>query len=72
MNLWLTDAELVAATHRTQPAAQARALTAMGVPSRRRPDGTLLVSRAALEDALSRNIGAGRAPPANGLNWSRA
>ena len=50
---WLTDAELIDATHRRQPCAQARALAGMGVPFLRRPDGTLLVSRQALEAALS-------------------
>lgn len=68
--LILSDNELVQATHREQPAAQARALTRIGVPFQRRPDGTLLVSRAAFDRALS---GGTMTPnrPANGLNWSK-
>lgn len=67
---WLSDAELYEATHRTQPTAQARALTRLGVPSHRRPDGTLLVSRTAVELALQGTMT--RKPgPANGLNWSK-
>lgn len=50
---WLSDAELVEATHRRQYTAQGRALTRMGVPFQRRPDGSLLVSRTAMEAALS-------------------
>jgi len=70
MTLWLSDAELVDATHRRQPSAQARALDRMGVPHRRRPDGTLLVSRTAIENAL-RGTMAAQHGPANGLNWSK-
>ena len=71
--LHLTDAELLALTHLRRPSAQARALRAMGVPYRTRPDGTLLVGRTAADRAL-----AGPAPAApnqreavNGLRWSR-
>jgi succinate dehydrogenase/fumarate reductase flavoprotein subunit len=71
MSLWLSDAELVAATHLKQPARQARALEAMGVPFQRRPDGTLLVGRAAMETALAGGGRMGAKPAANGLNWSR-
>lgn len=69
---WLTDAELVDATHRRQPSAQARALQRMGVPYARRPDGTLLVGRTVLERTLSglpANMGA--TPASNGLNWRK-
>lgn len=74
---WLTDAELRDATHRTMPSAQARVLAGWGVRFVRRPDGTLLVIRAALESALA---GAAQnaadqspagAPSANGINWSK-
>lgn len=66
---WLSDAELADATHRKQPSAQARVLTGWGVPYRRRPDGTLLVGRAALDAALA---GASRpAQASNGIKWSR-
>lgn len=81
---WLTDAELIDATHRRQPCAQARALAGMGVPFLRRPDGTLLVSRQALEAALSGATAgtsthpptsrwahnAADAPASNGIRWS--
>ncbi len=69
MSDWLSDAELADATRRKQPSAQARVLGGWGVPFRRRPDGTLLVGRAALQAALS---GAARpAQASNGINWRR-
>lgn len=68
--VWLSDAELVEATHRRQPARQAKALEEMGVPFQRRPDGTLLVGRAAMEAALAGGTMRGK-PAANGLNWSK-
>ena len=67
---WLSDRELADATHRKQPSAQARVLTGWGVPFRRRPDGTLLVGRAAMEAAL-----AGSSRPAqasNGIQWRKS
>lgn len=69
MSPWLSDAELMEATHRARPTAQARALERMGVTCHRRPDGTLLVSRSALEAALQGTM-ARKPGPANGLNWS--
>ena len=51
MTSWLSDSEVKDVTHRRQPAAQARVLQSWGVTFRRRPDGTLLVSR---EEATSR------------------
>jgi Domain of unknown function (DUF4224) len=72
MSAWLSDDELVEATHRRMFTAQARALERMGVPFVRRPDGSLLVSRQALEDVLQRGSAiVRRQPPANGLNWSK-
>lgn len=70
MALWLSDAELIEATHRARPSAQAKALRRMGVPFQERPDGSLLVSRAALEAALSGSAIVTSRPSANGLNWS--
>jgi hypothetical protein len=69
---WLSDDELAEATHRRRFTAQARALERMGVPFVRRPDGSLLVGRDAMEAALSRG-GAivGTQTPANGLTWSK-
>ena len=54
-------------------AAQARALRAMGVPFRTRPDGTLLVGRIAAERALAGPVPVEpqRQAAANGLRWSR-
>jgi hypothetical protein len=72
VSTWLSDAEVADATRRRQPAAQARFLDRSGVPYRRRPDGTLLVSRAALDATLAggRTIAPGRpTTPANGLNF---
>lgn len=67
---WLSDAELADATRRRQPSAQARVLAGWGVPYRKRPDGTLLVGRAALEAALA---GSSRPTQAsNGINWKRS
>lgn len=68
---WLSDAELQDATHRRQPCAQARALQALGVPFKRRPDGTLLVARSALERALS-GATMTAAPASNGLTWRKS
>jgi hypothetical protein len=66
---WLTDEEVADVTRRRQPCAQARVLSGWGVPHRRRPDGTLLVGRAAVEAALT---GARQqAGASNGINWRR-
>lgn len=71
--LHLTDDELLSLTHRRRPSAQARALQAMGVPYRTRPDGTLLVGRIAAERALTGPAPAEpqRQAAAYGLRWSR-
>lgn len=72
MTIHLTDAELVEITHRRQPCAQARALQRMGVPHLRRPDGTLLVGRTAMESALAGQTATMTDKPAsNGLNWRK-
>lgn len=46
--LTLTPDELVEVTGRRRATAQARALAALGIPYRTRPDGTVLVFRADL------------------------
>ena len=46
---FLTPDEIYGLTHLVRPSAQARFLAELGVPSRRRPDGTLLVLRRDLE-----------------------
>lgn len=72
MSTWLTDRELVEATHRRQPSAQARALQRMGVHFIRRPDGTLLVGRQAIERALSGVATMGSQTAGNGLTWKKS
>ncbi len=71
--LHLSDDELLSLTHRRRPSAQARALKAMAVPYRLRPDGTLLVGRQAAERALSAPapVEPSLQAAANGLRWSR-
>ncbi len=64
---FLTDDEVRELTHRERPAAQARALDAVGIPYRRRLDGTLLVIRDDIKSAPSPVHTA-----ANGLDWSHA
>jgi hypothetical protein len=58
--MFLSKDELVALTGRRRPKAQARALTGMGIPYRRRPDGSPVVLRIHL-DTFS-----GADAPANG------
>lgn len=66
---WLSDEELADATRRKRPSAQARVLARWGVPYRPRPDGTLLVGRAALDAALA---GTSRPTQAsNGIQWRK-
>lgn len=43
MSLWLTAAQIADLTHKSRPGWQARELTKLGIPWRRRTDGTLLV-----------------------------
>jgi len=71
--LHLTDEELLSLTHLRRPSAQARALRAMGVPYRPRPDGTLLVGRLAAGRALAgpTPVDPQRQAAANGLRWSK-
>lgn len=69
---WLSDDELREATCRRQPSAQARALQRMGVRFLRRPDGTLLVGRQAIEKALSGEPATmGTSTASNGLKWRK-
>jgi hypothetical protein len=70
--VWLSDEELQELTKRERAAAQARALDALKVPYKRRPDGSLVVGRLAVENALAGIIQGGKTatPEANGLNWN--
>jgi hypothetical protein len=65
--IFLSKDELAALTGRKRPTAQARALAGMGIPYRRRPDGSPVVLRIHLDtfggtDALA-NSGARLAEP---------
>lgn len=46
--MFLTSEELQSLTHRVRPSAQLRALRAMGIEAKQRPDGTVAVRRADL------------------------
>ena len=49
MSLTLTPAELVELTGKQRPSAQARVLSALGIPYQIRPNGSLLILRSRLE-----------------------
>lgn len=66
---WLTDAEVADATRRRQPCAQARVLESWGVPYRRRPDGTLVVGRSAIDAALRATMAPSTPVTASGLTF---
>lgn len=51
--MFLARDELKALTHRTRSDAQVRALRAMGIEHRVRPDGTVAVLRSHVEEVLS-------------------
>lgn len=73
MALHLSDDELIEITRRKMHTAQARVLAGMGVPYRVRPDGSLLVGRAALEQALCSPSAAQKQASGSfsGINWTR-
>lgn len=56
--MFLTEAELKELTGKVRPSAQAKALTAMSIDHKRRPDGTVAVLRAGVERALGGQAGA--------------
>lgn len=76
---WLSDEELHRLTRKRQGAAQSRALTSLGVPHKRRLDGSVVVFR---RDLAGGDVGVqnelasaprSRKTPAttsNGLNWN--
>ncbi len=73
---WLTPDELRALTCRRQGCAQAKALVVMGIPFRKRPNGSIVVFRADLQTSSGAagqvaSTGTGY-QPANGINWSKA
>lgn len=66
----LSDEELFEITKRQQGAAQARVLDGWHVPYQRRPDGSLVVGRAAFDAAMAGGSIAGKTA-SNGLAWSK-
>jgi len=56
--MFLSPEELAELTRKTQHRAQKRVLDALGVTSRVRPDGSLVVSRAHVEEVLGTKNGA--------------
>lgn len=54
--MFLTPDEIIALTARKRASAQQRALNAMGIDHRIRPDGTVLVLRSHVEQSLGGNI----------------
>jgi hypothetical protein len=50
--VFLTPEELESLTHRVRPSAQICALRRMGIESRQRPDGSVVVLRSAVEIAM--------------------
>lgn len=56
MSLFLTSAEVAELTGRTRRDAQARALRAMGIDFKARPDGSAAVLRAVVEKALGAGV----------------
>lgn len=67
--LTLTDEELVNLTHRQRSAAQAAALRAMGIEHKRRPDGSVAVLRAHVEQQMGLAVNAARAGVEVEPNW---
>ena len=65
----LTPDQLRELTVKSRPRAQARALRAMGIEHRVRPDGSLAVSRSHVEGLLGGAAGAKVVPPKQ-PNWS--
>lgn len=66
----LTPEELQRITKRRQHAAQARVLGLLGIPYRRHPmDGSILVGRQALTQALHREQADTGTEPSSGIQW---
>jgi len=69
-SLCLSDDELYELTHKKRFSARLRALNAMGIESRVRPDRTLAVCRAHVDAVLSGGTHFDRAPRIVEPNWS--
>lgn len=66
----LDQTELESLTHRTRASAQVRALRFMGIEHRMRPDGTVAVLRANVEQVFGTLPSEKRKDPANEPNWA--
>jgi hypothetical protein len=69
-SLCLSDDELYELTHKRRFSARLRALNAMGIESRVRPDRTLAVCRSHVDAVLSGRVHFDRAPRIAEPNWS--
>jgi Domain of unknown function (DUF4224) len=67
--MFLDDDELRSMTHRVQRAAQARVLRSMGIEHRARPDGSLAVLRAHVEQTFGAAAAAKRKKTPTEPNW---
>ena len=56
MSIFLTTDELKELTGKVRPAAQRKVLNAMGIDSKKRPDGKLVVLRSSIEAPAARVI----------------
>ena len=66
----MTDDDLYELTHKRRFSARLRALNAMGIEYRVRPDRTLAVCRAHVDAVLSGRVQFDRAPRIAEPNWS--
>lgn len=70
--MFLTEEELYSLTHKQRPSAQLKALRAMGIDFKERPDGTVAVLRTAVEATMGGAIAADKnkiyEPDWNALN----
>jgi hypothetical protein len=67
--MFLNDEEVSSLTQRVQRAAQARVLRSMGIEHRARPDGSLAVLRAHVEQSFGIGSAPKRARPPTEPNW---
>lgn len=65
MSLCLTPEEIQEITQKTRYSAQRRVLRAMGIESKPRPDGSVLVDRAHYNEWVRGKTGKGRRPQDN-------
>jgi len=65
----LTEAELIDLTGKSRPSAQVRALQIMGIDHLIRPDGSVLVARALVEQLLGLQARGNRSVKSDEPNW---